>query len=680
MKTDQHDIEIELKDMKTRRRRQFRILIILIPTSVVFFVFGSIAFIQRNSTLRQVSTAQAAITVVAAQLETAQAANTVAVKERGSAQANADGAQLQATISRANELAAQSISLREKNFLVSILLGIEAYKKSDAFYSKGVLLDNARANPQLQVYLSGHTHNVHSAAFSPDGTMLAAGGFDNTILLWNTKTGQRIGLPLIGPQPGAAAGYTGLITSLAFSPDGKILAAGSFDTTIDLWDVSSGKLIGMPLIKHKFSLKNVVFSPAGNILASVACANPDTCYAPDEETILWDVKTWQPTETIKSGSTGITFSADGSILALAGYEKNAILLWDMKDHRVAKKLSTEGPVLKLKFFPNGSLASVLAGDQDLMVLWNISTGQVISSQPIGFNPSSFMFGPDENILISVEMNNILQTDIKAKQSSLYAGLSDLYRLDLLALSPDGNTVAVLGRDPNTVILLNKAEPYQPLGKLLIQQQPDDRLLSDLYIRRLAFSSDGKFLFSDSESGQITQWDAKSGQAVNVNVPKYEFKENERSIGNSPDGSIRISRNPNGTIILWDVKTNKPIIDLQKWNTREVMMAFSPDGRTLAFVQTYADLILWDVKTRQPIGEPLTGQVIAFSPDGNTLAAAFSERIILWDLNPQSWIDRTCQRAGRNLTRTEWAKYFPDDEYRATCSQWPLQPAEPAITP
>jgi WD40 repeat protein len=413
MKNVQQDIESKSKNTENRGQRQSYILIILVVTTLIFFLYGSVAFVQRDTALQQVSTAQAASTFVVAEREAALTIIQSSGFQQKTAQASAKDAQLQATISRANELAAQSLSLKEKDFQLSLLLGLEAYYKYDTFYTKSVLLDNIRANPQLQVYLNGHINEVRSATFSPDGSMLAAGGFDNTIFLWDVKTGQQIGPPLIGPQLYADAGHTGLITSLAFSPDGKVLAAGSLDTTIVLWDVKTGKLIGAPLTAHKSSIKSVVFSPDGNKLVSTTCDTFEYCGQYDDgKTIIWDMKTGQPFERIKTGSPNAAFSLDGNILALVGDEKNTIMLWDVKNRKINKKLQAPESVYKLIFFSDGRLASiVLRNYRYQMILWDINTGQQISSEPYDIGSSSYVFSSDGNTLINAYGSDIGQIDL-----------------------------------------------------------------------------------------------------------------------------------------------------------------------------------------------------------------------------------------------------------------------------
>ena len=86
-----------------------------------------------------------------------------------------------------------------------------------------------------------------------------------------------------------------------------------------------------------------------------------------------------------------------------------------------------------------------------------------------------------------------------------------------------------------------------------------------------------------------------------------------------------------------------------------------------------------MENRLPISQPLTGHKdfvssITFSPDGKILASSGDDgTIILWDLRPQYWLEQSCQRIGRNFTRAEWKFYFPNEVYRKTWEQWPVEP-------
>ena len=168
---------------------------------------------------------------------------------------------------------------------------------------------------QVNEQLKGHTGGVNSVAFTPDGRILASGSDDTTIILWDVATSH--------PKGASLKGHTGIVRSVAFTPDGRTLASGSWDNTIILWDVATGQPKGAPLTRHTSVVTSVAFTPDGRTLASGS---------QDNTIILWEVATGQPkgpplqkhTDYVRS----VTFTPDGRTLA-SGSQDSTIILWDV---------------------------------------------------------------------------------------------------------------------------------------------------------------------------------------------------------------------------------------------------------------------------------------------------------------------------------------------------------------
>jgi len=212
----------------------------------------------------------------------------------------------------------------------------------------------------------GHASTIWSVTFSPDGSKIVSGSYDNTIRIWDAQTGVNVAGPL--------KGHTGNVTSVMFSKNGKQIASGSDDKTIRVWDTMSGRLIQGPLRGHNTHIFFVTFSLDGKRIVSVEWGG-DAC--------IWDTDTGvllsKPLKQNVEGALTVGFtpsstqvgavSPDGKWIAVVPSSNcSTVQLWDSKTGLLATVFEEHtSKVHCVSFSPDSKQILSTSDDQTILV-------------------------------------------------------------------------------------------------------------------------------------------------------------------------------------------------------------------------------------------------------------------------------------------------------------------------
>ncbi len=289
----------------------------------------------------------------------------------------------------------------------------------------------------------GQEVRFYSVVFSPDSLMLASGSDDDIVRIWEVKTGKEI-QQLKGPTAISLTHPPTTIRSVAFNPiESSMIAAGD-DNVIRIWDVSTGDELKV-LIGHTEVVSSVVFSPDGSMLASGSY---------DKIIRIWEVKTGKEIQQLTSPASirSVTFSPDGLTLASGG-DDNIIHIWSVKRGEEIQQLKGPAPsyvpmnvIASLAFSPDG--LKIASGDYGGQVrIWNVNTGEKIQELNGGQRDSitSVVFSPDDLILIA----GGLEGEVRAWNVNAGKEIRRLRRpygsVLSVAFSPDGLKIAYGGK-------------------------------------------------------------------------------------------------------------------------------------------------------------------------------------------------------------------------------------------
>jgi WD40 repeat protein/serine/threonine protein kinase len=450
----------------------------------------------------------------------------------------------------------------------------------------------------------GQADGFEKVVFSSKGTWVAAAGWrlvgqvmSPLVCVWNAKTGQS---RLVFPQSWRA-------TCLAFSPDETRLAVGSYDTTLTIWDLPSGKEFAT-YRGHAGSIASVAFSADGTRLLSLGGDGL--------------VKSWNATRApevlILKGGLGThhaALSSDGRLVAAAALDNN-VYVWEADTGKQLQKFVVEDArPWMVAFSPDGVyLAAAAAKDATGYVrVWEVKTGKLLHTltgpaQGPGPATAAVAFSPDGKRLASGGLDRAVRIWDVATGNELRLLPGHTRSVTGLAFSRDGRRL-VSGS-----------------GGMAFGSDDDD-------LNPLKLKPDDKTVIPE-----LKVWDLDTGRE-NLNL---SLKGKGRAVAISPDGDVVAAALGDNTVRLYHVATGQEVLALKGHSRRISGIAFSPDGKRLVTGGGWDESVkLWDAQTGEEIltvgrATSNTGvgfSSIGFSADGRRIVASSIQDIRVWDATP-----------------------------------------------
>jgi WD40 repeat protein/DNA-binding SARP family transcriptional activator len=495
------------------------------------------------------------------------------------------------------------------------------------------------------------TRGADALAATPDGTRLVVVNGAEVVQVAPGTLQPVRRLPRKPPRTGPMAA--------ALSPDGRMVALGAEDGTVQLLDLETGRFRGMTG-RHESHIGGVAFSADGTTLATGGA---------DRRVIVRDVASGQVRETFQGGEgrfAGLYFSPDGRTLYAAA--TRSVIAWNLDGAgRLGRPFSVPGPTdITMAVSPDGSVFATPDGPTgDRVTLRELRTPRKVrrSLAPGIGRIGAIAFAPDGRTLaLGGDRTDGAPVLVDAASGPIARRMTGGHDdgFGTLAFDREGKRILTAGNDRRAIVW-----DVRTGAQLLELRHPDDDEFNDTVA---AWSPDGTMVATAGGGGTVVLWRVADGVPVRTMAADPQFVQ---AVTFSPDGALLAAAGSGDRFAtLWDVASGR-LVGRLRHPTYVVAVRFDPQGRTLATAATDGTVRLWDLASQRQLGVALPGpdqwSVLAFDPSGTDLVAFYGDGTgLVWDVDPDRWKKRACTVAGGPLTRDEWEELLPGRRYEPVC--------------
>jgi len=430
---------------------------------------------------------------------------------------------------------------------------------------------------------------IKSAQFSPDGHRLMTVSDDNTVQVWQMESGKPVGVPMR---------LAGVITDAEFSRDGRMIVTASRDKTVRVWNAQSGQPIGNPL-RHDDIVTLAKFSPDGRRIITAGG---------DKTARMWVTGDSHPVGAPmrhKDLLMNAAFSPDGRRVVTGSWDTTA-RVWDSRTGApVTPPLKHAGKVWSAAFSPDGRRVVTASGDQTARI-WDSATGQPVTV-PLRHAGIVFYatFSPDGSRVLTACHDGTAR--IWDARNGLPVGTPLRHQGDVTyaLFSPDGTRVVTASSDGTARIW--DAPSGKSVGRPLIHKKQ---------VIYAAFSPDSRRVVTASADGTARIWNSATGTPV---TPALQHKGEVCYATFSPDGRWVLTASEDKTAQVWSSATGMRRGAPLRHDKQLNFASFSPDGRSVITASDDTTARVWNAETGELRGAPLVHgdevQLASFSRDG-----------------------------------------------------------------